>query len=59
MPSIVKNKVTTSVIFNRVGVPDSDKNFAYLATQNYAVIKSITRFNNNRSNNNRASVRFF
>ena len=51
MPSITNNKGTTSAIFYNRGIPNSDKMFAYLATQNYAAIKTINRYykNNNLS----------
>ena len=60
MPSIVKNKMTTSVIFNRSGVPNSDKTFAYRATQNYSVLKNISRYytNNGLTSLNTSNVFF-
>lgn len=55
MPSIVKNKMTTNVLFYRNGVPNSENNFAYLATQNYSVIKLIAKYYSNQNNVNRRS----
>ena len=61
MPKITRNKVTSSVIFNRRGVPDSSKYFAYLATQNFSVLKSIARYetNNSQSQGNRSNLNLF
>jgi len=60
MPTIVKNKMTTSVIFNRAGVPNSDTTFAYRATQNYSVLKTISRYytNNGLTSLNRSNIIF-
>jgi len=44
MPQIHNNKMSTSAIFYRTGIPNSDKSFAYLATQNYSVVKQIYRY---------------
>ena len=61
MPKITKNKVTSSVIFNRRGVPDSSKYFAYLATQNFSVLKSIARYetNDSQGQGNRSNLNLF
>jgi len=61
MPKITKNKVTSSVIFNRRGVPDSSKYFAYLATQNFSVLKSIVRYeaNNSQGQGDRSNLNLF
>ena len=61
MPSITNNKGTTSAIFYNRGIPNSDKMFAYLATQNYAAIKTINRYyknNNSSQGNNRSMISF-
>ena len=60
MPAFTKNKVTTTAIFYNRGVPKSDKMFAYLATQNYTVMKQLAIYNRNNSQNisNRSSVSF-
>lgn len=52
MPTIRQNKVTSSVIFYSRGVKNTDKSFAYLATQNYSVLKQLAIYNKNASQNN-------
>lgn len=44
MPKITTSNLSTNAIFYRAGIPDSDKSFAYLATQNYSAVKQIYRF---------------
>jgi len=44
MPKINNSNLSTNAIFYRAGIPDSDKSFAYLATQNYSAVKQIYRF---------------
>jgi hypothetical protein len=44
MPKIYKNKLSTRAIFYRTGIPNSDKSFAYLATQNFSAVKQIYRY---------------
>jgi hypothetical protein len=61
MPKITRNKVTSSVIFNRRGVQDSGNYFAYVATQNFSVLKSIARYeaNNSQGQGNRSNLNLF
>ena len=61
MRPFTNNKGTSSAIFYNRGVPKSDKMFAYLATQNYAAIKTINRYyknNNSSQGNNRSTISF-
>jgi len=60
MRPFTNNKGTSSAIFYNRGVPKSDKMFAYLATQNYTVLKQLAIYNRNNSQNisNRSSVSF-
>jgi hypothetical protein len=44
MPKIHNSNLSTNAIFYRAGIPNSDKSFAYLATQNYAAVKQIYRY---------------
>jgi hypothetical protein len=60
MPQIRNNKITTSAIFYRTGIPNSDKSFAYLATQNYSVVKQIYRYHKeNPYNSDRSQFKLF
>jgi|688.fasta_scaffold364035_2 hypothetical protein len=45
MRPFTNNKGTSSAIFYNRGVPKSDKMFAYLATQNYTVMKQLAIYN--------------
>ena len=47
MRPFTNNKGTSSAIFYNRGVPKSDKMFAYLATQNYTVMKQLAIYNRN------------
>ena len=47
MPTITRNKVTTSVIFNKRGVQATDINFASRATLNYSMLKQLAIYNKN------------
>ena len=49
---ITRNKVTTSVIFYNRGVPNSEKNFAYIATQNFSILKQLAIYNKNKNQGN-------
>ncbi len=44
MPKIHNSNLSTNAIFYRAGIPNSDKSFAYLATQNYSAVKQIYRY---------------
>jgi hypothetical protein len=60
MPQIHNNKMSTSAIFYRNGIPNSNKLFAYLATQNYAVVKQIYRYHKeNQQNPDRSQFKLF
>ena len=58
MRPFTNNKGTSSAIFYNRGVPKSDKMFAYLATQNYTVMKQLAIYNRNNSQTQRSSVSF-
>ena len=59
MRPFTNNKGTSSAIFYNRGVPKSDKMFAYLATQNYTVLKQLAIYNRNNNNQGqRSSVSF-
>jgi hypothetical protein len=45
MPKFQNGKITSSVIFYNRGVPNSEKYFAWLASQNFSAVKQIYRFN--------------
>ena len=47
MPKFSNGKITSSVIFYNRGVPNNDKYFAWLAGQNYSLIKQIYTYNKN------------
>ena len=47
MPRFSNGKITSSVIFYNRGVPNDAKNFAYLASQNYSLVKQIYTHNKN------------
>ena len=47
MPTITRNKVTTSVIFYNRGVRAKDKTFAFRATLNYSMLKQLAIYNKN------------
>ena len=54
-----RNKITTSVIFYRTGVPDNNKIFSYLATQNYSMLKQKYIYNKYNNKNNRPNYTLF
>lgn len=58
MRPFTNNKGTSSAIFYNRGIPKSDKMFAYLATQNYTVMKQLAIYNRNNSQTQRSSVSF-
>lgn len=45
MPKFSNGKITSNVIFYNRGVPNDAKQFAYLAGQNFSVIKQIYIYN--------------
>jgi len=47
MPKFSNGKITSSVIFYNRGVPNNDKNFAWVAGQNYSLVKQIYTYNKN------------
>ena len=47
MPRFSNRKITSRVIFYNRGVPNNDKNFAWLASQNYSLVKQIYTYNKN------------
>jgi len=51
MTNFSNGKVTTSVIFYRTGIPNSDKNFGTLVSINYEMLRQIDRYNKSRINN--------
>jgi len=56
MANFSNGKVTTSVLFYRAGIPNSDKSFGTYASMNYEMLGQISRYNrlvsarNNRIN---------
>ncbi len=47
MPRFSNGKITSNVIFYNRGVPNNAKNFAWLASQNYSLVKQIYTYNKN------------
>jgi hypothetical protein len=44
MPKFHSGKITTNVLFYDRGVPPSQQYFAWAASQNYSMLKQISRF---------------
>ena len=51
MPKFSNGKMTSNVIFYNRGVPASQQNFAYIASSNFSMLKTINRFNKNGNSN--------
>jgi hypothetical protein len=62
MTNFSNGKVTSSVLFYRVGIPNSDKSFGTYASMNYEMLRQIQRYNrvkNARANKARQIYQFF
>lgn len=59
MTNFSNGKITTSVIFFRNGIPNSDKNFGAYVSLNYEMLRQISRYNRNRLGRGRQMYKFF
>ena len=47
MPKFSNGKITSNVIFYNRGIPNNVTNFAWVAGQNYSLVKQIYTYNKN------------